>query len=130
MASMAGSRILEIPVKHHARIHGVSKYGLKRTYKVILDLVVIRTLLSSIGSPLRFFAKVASIPLVAGASMIAYAFTTALGDDTNLIMLTAGLLWISFGIASVFWGVIGELVHRTADRKESFLAKLTMEVTH
>ena len=44
MASIAGPRIAEIKVRHHARAYGASKYGLSRVYKVLLDLVTIKTL--------------------------------------------------------------------------------------
>ena len=44
MASIAGPRIAEIKVRHHARQFGQSKYGLSRVYKVLLDMMVIKTI--------------------------------------------------------------------------------------
>ena len=52
MASLAGSKIAEIKVKHHARQLGESKYGLSRIYKVLLDLLFIKTILTSFARPL------------------------------------------------------------------------------
>jgi glycosyltransferase involved in cell wall biosynthesis len=129
VASIAGSQILELPVKHHPRVHGASKYGLKRIYKVLFDLVVIRTLLSTLGNPLRFFGKVAIVPFMMGAWMIAYATLDALRGAPNMIILGTGLLWSAFGLFSVCWGMLAELLHRTADRKEFHLASLKLEVT-
>ena len=52
MASIAGPRIAEIKVRHHARQFGASKYGLSRVYKVLLDLMVIKTVSSFTSRPL------------------------------------------------------------------------------
>ena len=52
MASIAGPRIAEIKVRHHARQFGQSKYGLSRIYKVLLDLMVIKTVASFTSRPL------------------------------------------------------------------------------
>ncbi len=52
MASIAGPRIAEIKVRHHARQFGQSKYGLSRVYKVLLDLMVIKTVASFTSRPL------------------------------------------------------------------------------
>src|ERR1700678_3250331 len=56
MASIAGPRIAEIKVRHHARQFGKSKYGLSRVYKVLLDLMVIKTVASFTSRPLLWFA--------------------------------------------------------------------------
>src|SRR5580658_7730839 len=64
MASLAGPRIAEIKVRHHARKFGKSKYGLSRIYKVVLDLLVIKTVASFTSRPLIWFVLL-SLPLVA-----------------------------------------------------------------
>jgi len=55
MASLSGVRIAEIKVNHNARKHGVSKYGLSRIYKVLLDLLTIKTIVSFASRPLIWF---------------------------------------------------------------------------
>ena len=62
MASIAGPRIAEIKVRHHARQFGKSKYGLSRVYKVLLDLMVIKTVASftATAAPLVHAARVAA----------------------------------------------------------------------
>ena len=55
MASIAGPRIAEIKVRHHARQFGQSKYGLSRIYKVLLDLMVIKTVATFTARPLLWF---------------------------------------------------------------------------
>ena len=59
MTSLAGTNIAEVKVKHHARAFGESKYGLNRIYKVFVDLITIKTILSSFSKPLMVFAIVA-----------------------------------------------------------------------
>ena len=61
MTSLAGTKIAEIKVKHHAREFGESKYGLTRIYKVLVDLITIKTILFSFSRPLTIFAIVAGI---------------------------------------------------------------------
>ncbi len=64
MASIAGPRIAEIKVRHHARQFGRSKYGLSRIYKVLLDLLVIKTVASFTSRPLLWFSLLC-LPLMA-----------------------------------------------------------------
>ncbi len=64
MASIAGPRVAEIKVRHHARQFGQSKYGLSRVYKVLLDMMVIKTVASFTSRPMRWFALL-SLPLAA-----------------------------------------------------------------
>ena len=61
MTSLAGTRVAEIKVKHHARKFGESKYGLSRIYKVLVDLLAIKTILSFFSRPLVIFAFGAGI---------------------------------------------------------------------
>src|SRR3970282_1788340 len=60
MASIAGPRIAEIKVRHHARQFGRSKYRLSRVYKVLLDLMVIKTVASFASRPLLWFSLLAT----------------------------------------------------------------------
>ena len=54
-ATWQGARVAEIPVAHHPRIHGKSKYGLERTFKVILDLIVVKFLAQYAQKPIYVF---------------------------------------------------------------------------
>jgi glycosyltransferase involved in cell wall biosynthesis len=127
MTFMAGGRILEIPVKHHPRLHGASKYGLKRAYKVILDLVVIRMLLSTARSPIRYFSAIALPLALLGTGMIGYSLLKSIGGELDLMILSVGLLWSTLAASSLFWGFIGELVHRTSERSLAALPRLIID---
>lgn len=54
-AAMVGARVAEIPVAHHARVAGVSKYGMNRIFKVMLDLLVVKFLGGYGSKPIYFF---------------------------------------------------------------------------
>ena len=96
MSSIAGARMAEIKVRHHARKHGKSKYGLSRVYKVLFDLVAIKTITAFSSRPLRWFALLAmpfaSIAIVCLVWAISLAFKT----DTSLVVV-AGLTVIYAG---------------------------------
>lgn len=64
MAIPMGARVAEVGVRHHARQFGESKYGLSRIFKVILDLIVIKTLLIFARYPLARFSGLAAISAV------------------------------------------------------------------
>lgn len=53
LSKSIGAKITEIPVKHHPRIYGKSKYGISRTFKVLLDLMLVKFLLDYRTKPLR-----------------------------------------------------------------------------
>lgn len=125
MASMAGSRINEIPVKHHARIHGESKYGISRTFKVLGDLVVVRTLLSSFGRPSRVFRNFGVAGFLASVFlMIASAAEFWLGNEYSVFLAVAALSLI-FSAYNFGLGFIALLVSRNSDVTAPSLASLT-----
>ena len=67
----AGPRVAEIKVKHHARQFGKSKYGISRVYKVLLDLMVIKTIASFAARPLQWFSILAAPLLLLGSIIVA-----------------------------------------------------------
>ncbi len=74
MASIAGPRIAEIKVRHHARQFGASKYGISRVYKVLLDLMVIKTVASFTARPLLWFGFL-SLPMLFWRAAAVQLFT-------------------------------------------------------
>src|SRR6516164_5647177 len=78
MASIAGPRIAEIKVRHHPRRFGTSKYGLSRVYKVLLDLLVIKTVASFTSRPLLWFALLSLPALGIAAVALSYSAVYAL----------------------------------------------------
>lgn len=115
-ASWAGARITEIPVRHHARKYGTSNYGLDRTMKVILDLLVVRFLDHYLTRPIHVFGTIGLGALgLSGIGLALMVWLRVLRDvpmiSTPLPTLTAvvGLV----GVLSILLGLVAELIVRT-----------------
>ena len=102
MASIAGPKVAEIKVRHHARRYGQSKYGLSRIYKVLLDLMVIKTISTFASRPLRWFAML-SLPLFvfAGAAFVQVCVDMLRGQP-EISMPVAGTGIVFLASAMVF----------------------------
>ena len=127
MASIAGPRIAEIKVRHHARQFGQSKYGLSRVYKVLLDLMVIKTVASFTSRPLLWFSLLATPLLVLGTVAIVYSLWLWATTGAAIPLPVAGtgvLLWMSAFIL-VCGGVLGELIYGFGDVRERDFSRLT-----
>ncbi len=133
MASIAGPRIAEIKVRHHARQFGKSKYGISRVYKVLLDLMVIKTVAAFTSRPLRWFSRLAAPLALIGFAALVYCLWilwTATGEAAKLPLPIAGtgmmLLFTAFIL--MCGGVLGELVYKLGDIHEHDFAALTEKV--
>lgn len=123
MTSLAGTRIAEVKVNHHARVFGESKYGLSRIYKVLIDLLVIKTILSSFSKPLKMFVLGAGVSLMAGLAFLVIEITQ-IGDFTDTVFFDVSILYGSLALFLLFWGILGELVYRTGDLKLEHFAQI------
>jgi hypothetical protein len=131
MASIAGPRIAEIKVQHHARRFGQSKYGLSRVYKVLLDLLTIKTIAGFASRPLKWFAMLALPFLLLSMAMFIGGITSVmLGAESGLPLTGAGLFFSSLSVFLLFSGGLAELINRTGDTKFTQFPLLTaVEVT-
>jgi glycosyltransferase involved in cell wall biosynthesis len=130
MASIAGPRIAEIRVRHHARQFGQSKYGLSRIYKVLLDLMVIKTVASFTSRPLLWFSLLA-MPLVAiGSIALGYALWRWAATDFGMSLPVAGtgVLLLMSAFILICGGVLGELIYRAGDVRDQDFSRLTEKV--
>ncbi len=129
MTSLAGTRIAEIKVKHHARAFGESKYGLTRIYKVFVDLITIKTILSSFSKPLVIFAIVASISALFG--ILAFIAILMLADESpTMVFYSVGVLYSSLAVILLLWGMLGELIYRTGELKIEHFAQIKSSTIH
>jgi glycosyltransferase involved in cell wall biosynthesis len=127
MASVAGPRIAEIKVRHHARKFGKSKYGLSRVYKVLLDLAVIKTVASFASRPLLWFGML-SIPLLAIATLLlGYALfhSTLPGENLSLPIAGSGIIFMTSAFILICAGALGELAYKLGDLREQEFSALT-----
>jgi glycosyltransferase involved in cell wall biosynthesis len=127
MASIAGPRIAEIKVRHHARQFGQSKYGLSRIYKVLLDLMVIKTVASFTARPLLWFSMLATPLMLLGTATLGWAlwYWSATEAGIPLPVAGTGVLLLTSAFILVCGGVLGELIYRSGDVREQDFSRLT-----
>jgi glycosyltransferase involved in cell wall biosynthesis len=115
-ASWQGARVAEIPVRHHPRTAGHSKYGLERVFKVALDLMVIVFLGRYATKPIYVFGGFGLMTwAVAGVASV-YAFYLKYFEATTLIQTPLPLIAAVFfntGVMSILMGFLAELLMRT-----------------
>jgi len=129
MASIAGPKIAEIKVQHHARQFGQSKYGLSRIYKVLLDLLVIKTVASFTARPMVWFGMLSVPMLVAAAVAFAYTIVAFISAGTfSLPIAGCGVIFLSSAIILMGSGAIGELVYKLGDMREHEFSGLTQVI--
>jgi glycosyltransferase involved in cell wall biosynthesis len=131
MTSLAGTKIAEIKVNHHARRFGTSKYGLSRIYKVILDLLTIKTILSFFSRPLVAFALGSFLAAVVSLVALTAGVIQWLEQpgQPSIVFLGMALLYAGLAIVLVFWGILAELIYRTGDLKPASFAKLKIDTS-
>ena len=121
-AAAQGARVAELPVKHYARKHGHSKYGLDRTVKVLLDLFVVKFLTKYRTKPIYLFGQ-------AGIGLLLLAFLAGLWalylkffEGTSFIQTPLPLL-VSLctiaGLMCLLMGLLAELIMRVYYESQS-----------
>jgi len=131
-AKWAGARVTEMPVTHHARREGKSKYGLMRTFKVLLDLITVKFLGDYSTKPLYFFGALGF--LLCAGGMLAAAFTLFQKFAEHAWVHRNPLFGVSvflfmLGIQFVMMGLLAELQIRTyheAQSKPTYLVSETV----
>ncbi len=127
MASIAGPRIAEIKVRHHARQFGQSKYGLSRIYKVLLDLMVIKTVASFTARPLLWFGLLClPLTLIGLVTLVAGLMVTIPGGGMSLPLAGTGIIFLTAVLTLLASGTLGELIYRLGDVRPEDFARLTM----
>ena len=120
LAVWHGAKITELVVNHRPRVHGSTKYGLRRSAKVLLDLVTVKFLGTYATKPLYFFGKLALVTgllaLVFLGVAVAQKFGYFVADDRlnlnrNVLVSLAALLSF-FSVQCVLFGVMSELLVR------------------
>mgnify|MGYP001810598291 CR=1 FL=1 len=116
LAAIEGARVAEVPVNHHPRIHGKSKYNILRTFKVILDLMTVVFWRKFITRPLHIFGRVGLASFTAGflislyLAFIKLVYGAQIGNRPLLIL---GVLLILTGVQLVSTGIVAEVAIRT-----------------
>ena len=130
LASMTGARITEIPVRHHPRQFGVSKYGFDRIFKVFSDIFAMNLIVRFSSYPLKGFVLVA-VPFVIFMLFFGMLGVLAIGlswtsGKALFFMMAAALCGVAV-VQLVILGVLGELVINTSDLTHACLPEITIK---
>lgn len=123
LAGLEGYRVSEIPVEHHARQFGTTKYGWGRLFKGFLDLLTVMYLGRYMGRPLHLFGALGVI--LTGAGMLINGYIAALWIQTGSIqhrypLLSLGTLLTVLGFQVVCTGLIGDMIARASSPNEKY----------
>jgi glycosyltransferase involved in cell wall biosynthesis len=134
LAQQAGARMIQVPVRHHPRTAGKTKYSLSRTFRVILDLITVKFLHSYLTRPMHMMG-------FPGLVAIALSFLSGLGtiwmklvhgtDMTGNPLLLLSVLLAVVGVQFLSMGLIGELMTRTyfeSQGKRAYAVRNTINV--
>lgn len=132
IASWMGVRIAEIKVNHRPRVAGKSKYGISRTFRVMLDLITVKFLLSYGGRPIHFFGFPGLAATLIGGAVTSWlvferAFLGVALGNRPLLLLSVLLLLV--GVQFIGLGLLAELQVRTyheAQNKPVFAIRETV----
>jgi len=119
LAAWNGARVAEIPVNHRPRTRGLTKYGIGRTFKVLLDLLTVKFLGSYMNKPLYFFGKLAVYALLIATVVMLVAIGQKYGhfgqEALHLnrnILVTLSVLFAILSAQCLVVGVMAELLVR------------------
>ncbi|MTJ07787.1 glycosyltransferase family 2 protein [Anabaena sp. UHCC 0204] len=116
LAYIEGARITEIPVSHHARRFGQSKYGISRTFRVLMDLLTILFMKKFLTRPMHVFGLLGLISMVSGLGIAIYltflklVWAEMIGNRPLLIL---AVLLLVTGVQLFCFGLLAELLMRT-----------------
>lgn len=115
-ATWHGARVAEIPVVHHERKYGVSKYGLSRTFKVVLDLITVKFMSSYFTKPIYVFGTAGFACFAFSSLAFAWMVVLKFGYNTSFIKTPLPVLVAMFfmvGVQFVLMGLLAEILMRT-----------------
>ena len=131
LAQMCGGRLTQVPVKHHPRVAGKTKYNLTRTLRVVLDLITVKFLYSYLTRPMHFLGTGGLIAIGLGFASVLGAIAMKLFSQTDMTgnpLLLLSVMLVLVGILLISMGLLGEVMTRTyfvSQGKASYLIRTT-----
>jgi len=128
-ASSVGAKITEVPVNHHPRKFGKTKYGLERTVKVVLDLFTVKFLVAFSSKPIYLFGGTGGALMVIGVGLMIYLLIRRLFflvSVTGSPLFQVSAMLFTLGFQSLLMGLIAELLVRTyheSQRKPTYTVR-------
>jgi glycosyltransferase involved in cell wall biosynthesis len=132
IASWMGVSVAEVPVRHHSRKHGKSKYGISRTIKVILDIMTVKFFLSYSQKPIQIFGLLGLFSSTIGFILTVYliimrVFFKVPLSDRPLFILSIFMIFI--GIQLITMGLLAEVlmrIHHEVGKKTTYTIRETL----
>jgi hypothetical protein len=116
IAAQMGVRIAEVPVNHRPRLYGKSKYGISRTFRVMLDLLTVNFFLGFATRPIHMFGMIGMVSSLFGGVMLSVLavqrlfFHMPIGNRPALLL---GVMLVLIGLQFVCFGLLAEILVRT-----------------
>jgi len=129
IASWMGVRVAEVPVRHHSRKYGKSKYGFSRTIKVILDIITVKFLLSYSQRPIQIFGLLGLFSSAVGFIMTVYLIIMRIFFNQSLSerpLFILSIFMIFIGIQLITMGLLAEVlmrVHHEVQNRPTYVIK-------
>ena len=132
LACLYGAKIVEMPVAHYPRIHGVSKYGIGRTIRVLSDLMLMIFFQQYATRPMHLFGTLGVVLFGLGFSAVTYCICLKILGFTvgGRLLFIVGTVALFFGIQLITTGFLAETMMRTyyeSQGKKPYRLKMTVE---
>ena len=115
-AASVGARMIEVPVHHHPRKFGKTKYGLMRTFKVILDLFTVKFMISYSNKPIYLFGGAGALLIAISSLTLLFLLIRRVWVGTSVVrspFFSVSTMILIMGFQSILMGLIAELLVRT-----------------
>ncbi len=130
----AGAAFVQIPVQHHPRTAGKTKYNITRTFRVLLDLITVKFMQSYMTRPMHVMGLAGMVAMFLGLLSLIATVVIKCVDGTSMIrnpLLHLSVMLELVGVQVISMGLLGELVTRTyyeSQGKRAYLVRSTLNV--
>jgi glycosyltransferase involved in cell wall biosynthesis len=134
LAQQAGASMAQIPVRHHPRTAGKTKYNLSRTFRVVLDLITVTFMHSYLTRPMHIMGLAGLFSMGLGSLSLVVTIWMKSTYRTNMTgnpFLLLSAICVLVGVQFISMGLIGELMTRTyfeSQGKKSYAVRLTLNI--
>lgn len=115
-ANSVGAKMIEVPVRHHPRKYGKTKYNLTRTVKVVLDLFTVKFLISYANKPIYLFGGAGLLLMLISLITLLFLTIRKLTIEIDILpspLFQMSMMFLILGVQSILMGLIAELLART-----------------